>query len=146
MNIDPRLKEIDDSLYRVAVRAVIVSNNKLLAVKETDGDDWWAIPGGGVDYGESLKDCLLREIYEEIGIQSSFVTSNFQITHYNIGKVVNGVPRMNVFFTVTVPESKVTKTDHVEEWGWFTKAEFMELAMNSSYDKAELAQIIFPNG
>ena len=143
MPIDPRLEEIDDSLYRVAVRALIVSNNKLLAVKEVDGGDWWAIPGGGVEYGESLKECLLREIDEEIGVPSSSVSSDFQIVHHTIGKIVHGVPRMNVYFKASVPEDKIIQTDHVETWGWFTKAEFMELEMNPSYDKAELAPIIF---
>jgi len=143
MDIDPRLEEIDDSLYRVAVRALIVTENKMLAVKEVDGGDWWAIPGGGVDYGESLEDCLLREIKEEIGVSSSFVSSDFQIVHYNIGKVVNGVPRMNVYFKVSVPSDGIIKTDHVEKWGWFTRDEFMELEMNPSYDKEELAKIIF---
>lgn len=143
MNIDPRLEEIDDSLYRVAVRALIVSGNKMLAVKEVDGGDWWAIPGGGVDYGESLKSCLLREISEEIGVSSPFVISDFKIIHYNIGKVVNGIPRMNIFFKVSVPQKEIKKTDHVEKWGWFTKDEFMDLDMNPSYDKAALAAIIF---
>jgi 8-oxo-dGTP pyrophosphatase MutT (NUDIX family) len=143
MDIDPRLAEIDDSLYRVAVRALIVSDNKMLAVKEVDGGDWWAIPGGGVDYGESLKACLLREINEEIGVADSSVSSDFQIVYYSIGKVVNGVPRMNVFFKVSVPTAEVIKTDQVEKWGWFTEDEFMELGMNPSYDKAELAKIIF---
>jgi 8-oxo-dGTP diphosphatase len=143
MNVDPRLAEIDDALYRVAVRALIVSGDKMLAVKEVDGGDWWAIPGGGVDYGESLKDCLLREIGEEIGVQSSSVSSDFQIVHYNIGKVVNGVPRMNVFFKVSVPENEIIKTDDVEKWEWFTRNEFMELGLNPSYDKAELADVIF---
>ncbi len=143
MDIDPRLEEIDDSLYRVAVRALIVSDNKTLAVKEADGGDWWAIPGGGVDYGESFKDCLLREIKEEIGVPNSSVISDFQIVHYNIGKVVNGVPRMNVFFKVSVPRDKIIKTDHVEKWGWFAQDEFMELGMNPSYDKVELVKFIF---
>ncbi len=40
MDVDPRLEEIDDSLYRVAVRALIVSDNKMLAVREVDGGDW----------------------------------------------------------------------------------------------------------
>jgi 8-oxo-dGTP diphosphatase len=143
MDIDPRIEEIDDSLYRVAVRALIVSDNKILAVKEVDGGDWWAIPGGGVDYGESLKACLLREISEEIGVPSSSVSSDFQIVYYNIGKIVNGVPRMNVFFKISVPWYEVTKTEHVEKWGWFTEDEFMKLEMNPSYDKAELIKIIF---
>lgn len=143
MNVDPRLEEIDDSLYRVAVRALILSEDKMLAVKELDGGGWWAIPGGGVDYGESLKDCVLREIKEEIGLAGSSVLSDFRIAHYNIGKAVNGVPRMNIFFKVSVPNDEIIKTDHVEKCGWFTKDEFMELELNPSYDKTELAKVIF---
>jgi ADP-ribose pyrophosphatase YjhB (NUDIX family) len=96
-----------------------------------------------VDYGESLRECLLREINEEIGVISSSVSSDFQIVHYNIGKVVNGVPRMNIFFKASVPHDEIIKTDHVERWGWFTRDEFMELGLNPSYDKAELADVIF---
>jgi 8-oxo-dGTP pyrophosphatase MutT (NUDIX family) len=143
MNIEPRLKEIDDSLYRVAVRALVVLDNKILAIKEVDGGDWWAIPGGGVDYGESIKDCLFREVEEEIGVLSDSISSDFKIIHHNIGKVVSGVPRMNVFIKVSVPEDEIIKTDHVEKWGWFTQDEFMQLRMNPSYDKAEIAKIIF---
>lgn len=115
-------------------------------MKEVDGGDWWAIPGGGIDYGESLKDCLLREIKEEIGVAGSSVSSDFQIIHYNIGKVVNGVPRMNIFFKVSVPKGEITQTDHVEKWGWFTENEFMELGLNPSYDKVELAKVAFNQG
>ena len=143
MNIDSRLEEIDDSLYRVAVRALIVSEGRMLAVKEVDGGDWWAIPGGGVTYGESLKDCILREISEEIGVSPPSVSSDFQIVHYTIGKIVNGVPRMNVFFKVSVPEGEITPTNHIEKWGWFTEDEFKELEIHPSYDKANLAKIIF---
>lgn len=143
MHVDPRLNDIDDSLYRVAVRALIVNNNKLLAVKEVDGGDWWAIPGGGVDYGEDLKTCLLREIEEELGVPATSVSSDFQIVHYNIGKIVNGVPRMNIFFVVSVPEDHIRQTSHVEKWGWFSKDEFLSLDMNPSYDKPELAAVIF---
>ncbi len=143
MQIDPRLNDIDDSLYRVAVRALIVQDNKILAVKEVDGGDWWAIPGGGVDYGEDLQTCFLREIEEELGVSAALVKTDFQIIHYNIGKVVNGVPRMNVFFKATIHQDDITQTAHVEKWDWFTKEAFLTLAMNPSYDKPELAAVIF---
>ncbi len=33
------------------------------------GHDFWAPPGGGVDFGESLESCLTREFLEETGLQ-----------------------------------------------------------------------------
>lgn len=143
MQVDPRLEVIDDSLYRVAVRALIVNDNKILLVKEFDGGGWWAIPGGGIDYGETLEDSLLREIEEEIGVPAASVSCDFQIIHHTIGKVVNGIPRMNVYFKVSIPEDKIKKTAHVEQFMWFTKKEFLNLDLNPSYNKPDLSQIIF---
>jgi 8-oxo-dGTP pyrophosphatase MutT (NUDIX family) len=140
--IDSRLNEIDDCLYRVAARVLIVQNKKVLLVKEVS-DEWWAIPGGGVDHGEAIKSTLLREIQEELGVPAQAITSDFQIAYYNIGNVVNGVPRMNLFFKATIVEEMLQKTDHVVEWKWFTKSEFMEATLHASYDKNQLARVIF---
>lgn len=141
-NIDPRLNDIDDCLYRVAIRVLIIQNSKVLLVKEAD-DDWWALPGGGVDHGETVESSLVREVEEELGIPVDKVSSDFQIVYYNIGNVVNAVPRMNLFFKAMVPEDLLTRTDHVAEWAWFTKDEFLELEMHSSYDKTMLVDVIF---
>jgi 8-oxo-dGTP pyrophosphatase MutT (NUDIX family) len=142
MQIDPRLNNIDDCLYRVAVRVLVVQNSKVLLVKEAD-DDWWALPGGGVDHGESVEATLVREVEEELGVSASEVSSDFQIVYYNIGSIVNGVPRMNLFFKATVPEASLKTTDHVAKWQWFTREEFLKQDLHSSYVKADLARVIF---
>ncbi|HTE58181.1 MAG TPA: NUDIX domain-containing protein [Verrucomicrobiae bacterium] len=142
MQIDPRLNDIDDCLYRVAIRVLIVQNDRVLLVKEAQ-DMWWALPGGGVDHGEAVEISLMREVEEELGVSAKEVSSDFQIVHYNIGNVVNAVPRMNLFFRASVPEELLKKTDHVAKWGWFTKNEFLKLNMNASYDKARLVDVIF---
>ncbi len=59
---------------RIGVRAIIYNDGKILAVKhkskETgEAKDWWAIPGGGLDPGESLEDGLRREMEEELGVK-----------------------------------------------------------------------------
>ena len=140
--IDPRLNDIDDCLYRVAARVLIVQDDKILLVKETD-DDWWALPGGGVDHGETIESTLVREVEEELGVPARDVSSDFQIAYYNIGNVVNGVPRMNLFFKASVPEKLLKKTDHVAEWAWFPKDEFLKAGLNPSYDKSQLVDVIF---
>lgn len=142
MQIDPRLNNIDDCLYRVAIRVLIVKNDKVLLVKE-DSDDWWALPGGGIDHGETVESSLIREVEEELGIPAKAVSSDFQIVHYNIGNIVNTVPRMNLFFKASIPEELLRAKDRVLECKWFTKDEFMRQAMHPSYDKAALVNVVF---
>jgi ADP-ribose pyrophosphatase YjhB (NUDIX family) len=55
---------------RLAVRAVLVHDNRLLLVNAWSGrDDLWCAPGGGVDPHASLTDNLHREIMEETGLK-----------------------------------------------------------------------------
>ena len=69
MQIDPRLNDIDDCLYRVAARVLIVQDGKVLLVKEAIGGTWWALPGGGVDHGETVESSLVREVEESSAYQ-----------------------------------------------------------------------------
>jgi len=63
----------DDSIDQLAVGAAIVSDGKLLIVKRADGEDVYPkyveIPGGSVDYGESLFQSVEREMIEETGMK-----------------------------------------------------------------------------
>lgn len=52
----------------VRCRAVIVHEGKLLTVRHT-GKDFLALPGGHLEFGEGPKECVVREIVEELGIK-----------------------------------------------------------------------------
>jgi len=60
---------------RIAVRAIIEKDDKLLLAKLTgygsnDGvpNEFWCTFGGGVDIGEPLEKAVIREVIEETGI------------------------------------------------------------------------------
>ena len=57
-------------MYRKGVSALIINKNQefLLVNLNSFEDKYFAIPGGGVEEGESLKDAVYREIQEELGI------------------------------------------------------------------------------
>lgn len=55
---------------RVAVGAIVFKNNKVLLVRrgKPPAEDLWAIPGGRVEIGETLREAAEREIMEETGV------------------------------------------------------------------------------
>ena len=145
MKVNPKLNEIDDCLYRVATKAMIVHDDKVLLVKEIP-ELWWGFPGGGVDHGENTEMSLIRELEEELGVKKENIATDFKIAHHTIGTIVDSIPRMNMFFKVQIHPNAVKRSRHVAETSWFTEDEFMKLNMSPSYsDRSKLGEIIFSN-
>ena len=62
----------NDSLYRVSLKCLIKNDNgEILLVKEA-GRDFWDLPGGGMEHGESLDAAIARELLEEVGYLGDF--------------------------------------------------------------------------
>ena len=54
---------------RVRAAALVVRDGKLLLIGHSkDGLKYWLVPGGGVDFGESVTEALSRELIEELSL------------------------------------------------------------------------------
>lgn len=54
--------------FRIAVSALIFEGGRVLLAHRRD-IDWWNLPGGGMEVGETVEEALYREVYEETGLQ-----------------------------------------------------------------------------
>src|SRR5919201_4719603 len=55
---------------RIRVSAILRWNDRVLLIRqEKPGKEYWMLPGGGVQSGESLINALHRELAEECGIE-----------------------------------------------------------------------------
>ncbi len=55
---------------RIRVSAILRWRGRVLLCRhEKPGKEYWLLPGGGVNAGESLTDALNRELDEEVGIE-----------------------------------------------------------------------------
>ena len=58
-----------ESEPRVRVAAVVLVDDEIILVRQTKGGrDYYLLPGGGVERGETLEEALVREVAEETGI------------------------------------------------------------------------------
>lgn len=86
------------------MRGVVYKNGKVLAVKHLHDDkevDYWAIPGGGLNDGESFADGLKREMIEELGVSPAIGKLLF-MQQYNDPKWNR--EKVDLFFLIENPE------------------------------------------
>ena len=56
------------------VQTIVVRDNRVLMVKHRqDGKEWWCLPGGGLEPGETPAAGALRELREECNVQGTIV-------------------------------------------------------------------------
>ena len=61
--------------FLVAAKAIIAVKNRVLILKKADKNKGikWDLPGGKVNFGETLEEALIRQVKEETGCHVSIV-------------------------------------------------------------------------
>ncbi|MEA3304967.1 MAG: NUDIX hydrolase, partial [Patescibacteria group bacterium] len=86
-----------DRVFRPAGRPVIFNQQGLVLI--TKMKDLWAIPGGGLDWGESLATNIARESFEELGVQADIDQIIF-IQDYLAEKPPLGWHHLEYFYSI----------------------------------------------
>jgi len=84
----------------VTVDAIIEINSGIVIIKRSNPPFGWALPGGFLDYGESLEEAVTREAKEETGLE---LTNLKQFHTYSDPK---RDPRFHTIGTVFIAEAK----------------------------------------
>lgn len=122
--------EIPNCYYRISIKALILdeTRTKFLIVQEANGE--WDLPGGGLDWGESVEVGMRREIKEEMGLTVTSVSSN--PCYFLTDQRKSGAEYANVFYEATVESLDFTPSDECIALQFATPEEVRRLAIHSN--------------
>jgi len=147
-------------MYRKGVAALIINdrNEFLLVNLESFENKYFAIPGGGIESGESLEEAVYREIKEELDLKRSSLQLVGQsqtplrfkfkvITMNRDGKTYEGSERHFFGFRLVGPDDQIQLKDgEVRAYRWVPFAELKDYLLFDDQLEETSAKIreIFP--
>lgn len=123
-----------NSIHPAAAVALISEDKKLLVLKRADSGNW-TMPGGTMEFGESLKDCAIREVFEETGLNVEIrdiigiYTDPQIVVEYSDGEVRQ---EFSALYYGIVKDGDTHIDDESTEFKWASISELSNLSMADS--------------
>ncbi|HEY4963212.1 MAG TPA: NUDIX hydrolase [Candidatus Saccharimonadales bacterium] len=122
-------------------RVLLITDNKILILRDWVGSGEWSLPGGGMHKSEDPKVCAVREVKEETGINLDInLLTHIETINYNKKRSTSTRYIYSVHLN-SRPDLTLQKYEIIEA-GWFSPSELknMKLADDvklilSSHDK-----------
>lgn len=112
---------------RIRIALIITKRNRILLVQHKKGErTYWLLPGGGLKFGETIKECAKRELLEE---------TNLRIKIGEFAFLSESIPPdrhrhvLNLFFFGEIVGGELKKGDDevVSDLGFFSEDRLDEL-------------------
>jgi ADP-ribose pyrophosphatase YjhB (NUDIX family) len=119
-----------------SVNVVVVNDaGEILMIRRTDNDNW-AVPGGAIDLGESVRQAAVRETKEESGIDCEItgIVGIYSDPKHVILYTSNGEVRQefSILLTGRPLSGEPTPSDESKEVHWVSPSDVLDLTMDRS--------------
>ncbi len=123
-----------NSVVPSTTAVVTDSDGRILLIRRRD-NDLWALPGGGMDLGESIEDTARREVREETGLDVEVTdligiyTNPHHVMAYDDGEVRQ---QFSLCYTTRILGGELAIDDESTDIRWVKSAELAGLPMHPS--------------
>lgn len=130
----------NDYLFRVSLKAVVLNEaGHILTVRE-HGHDWWDLPGGGMDHGETIEGALARELKEEVSLEGDFT---YELIHAEDPRysIDHKVYQIRLVFLIKTVETNFKPGEDCNEIRFIDADAFKDSTMIQEHKIFEYSQI-----
>lgn len=123
------------SRFNIRVYGICIQDGQLLVIREKIRGRWFTkLPGGGLELGEGIQDCLKREWMEELG-QEIEVTEHFYTTDFFQPSAFDDSQVISVYYLVKARSGLAKIIEPAMELLWLPIAEISEESFDLPIDK-----------
>ena len=114
-----------------AVAALIAApDERVLIVQTVKWSGLWGVPGGKVDYGETLEAALRREMLEEVGLELHDIRFAFNSELIQDEQFHKPMHFVSAEYLARSSHTSVVTNSEIETFAWLTVREALEYPLN----------------
>jgi len=114
------------------VGALVVNGaGRVLIVKTTKWRGTWGVPGGKVEWGETLEAAVKREFREEVGLELTQVRFALLQEAVRDPQFVRDAHFIMINYYAFSASETITPNEEIVEWAWVTPQQAMSYPLNS---------------
>ena len=98
--------------FNIRVYGILIQEGKVLITDEVrSGVKMTKFPGGGLEFGEGIAECLIREFKEELNVRIGVKTLFYINDFYQVSSFNKNEQLVSIYYLVSLDEGKINATE-----------------------------------